>query len=75
MPVESAKSELMAALQKEAEAARRRSQRLVEIGKRMPNPHEQNELIAMALAEGAPPKPSTEPWNSCTHSSPSEHKD
>ena len=50
--MESAKSELMAALQKEAEAARRRSQRLVEIGKRMPNPHEQNELISMALAEG-----------------------
>ncbi len=42
----------MAALQKEAEAARRRSQRLVEIGKRMPSPHEQNELISMALAEG-----------------------
>jgi len=42
----------MAALQKEAEAARRRPQRLVEIGKRMPNPHEQNELISMALAEG-----------------------
>ena len=52
MPVENAKSELMAALQKEAEAARRRSQRLVEIGKRVPSPHEQNELIAMALAEG-----------------------
>jgi hypothetical protein len=50
--VENAKSELMAALRKEAEAARRRSQRLVEIGKRMPNPHEQNELISMALAEG-----------------------
>lgn len=47
-----AKSELVAALQKEAEAARRRSQRLVEIGKRVPSPHEQNELIAMALAEG-----------------------
>jgi len=42
----------MAALRKEAEATRRRSQRLVEIGKRMPNPHEQNELISMALAEG-----------------------
>ncbi len=52
MPVENAKSELVAALQKEAEAARRRSQRLVEIGKRVPSPHEQNELIAMALAEG-----------------------
>lgn len=50
--MENAKSELIAALQKEAEAARRRSQRLVEIGKRMPNPHEQNELISMALAEG-----------------------
>jgi len=50
--VENAKSELMAALRKEAEAARRRSQRLVEIGKRMPNPHEQNELISIALAEG-----------------------
>jgi len=50
--VENAKSELMAALRKEAEAARRRSQRLVEIGKRMPNPHEENELISMALAEG-----------------------
>lgn len=50
--MESAKSELMAGLQKEAVAARRRSQRLVEIGKRMPNPHEQNELISMALAEG-----------------------
>ena len=42
----------MAALQTEAEAARQRSQRLVEIGKRSPSPHEQNELIAMALAEG-----------------------
>jgi hypothetical protein len=52
LAVESAKSELIATLQKEAEAARRRSQRLVEIGKRMPNPHEQNELISMALAEG-----------------------
>ena len=50
--MESAKSELMAGLQKEAVAARRRSQRLVEIGKRMPNPHEQSELISMALAEG-----------------------
>lgn len=50
--MENAKSELVAALQKEAEAARRRSQRLVEIGKRVPSPHEQNELIAMALAEG-----------------------
>ena len=50
--MENAKSELIAALQKEAEAARRRSQRLVEIGKRMPNPHEQNELISLALAEG-----------------------
>ena len=50
--MENAKSELMAALRKEAEAARRRSQRLVEIGKRMPNPHEENELISMALAEG-----------------------
>ena len=50
--MENAKSELMTALQQEAEAARRRSQRLVEIGKRVPSPHEQNELIAMALAEG-----------------------
>ena len=53
--MENAKSELIAALQKEAEAARRRSQRLVEIGKRVPSPHEQNELIAMALAEGRAP--------------------
>jgi hypothetical protein len=50
--VEKAKSELIAALQREAEAARRRSQRLVEIGKRMPSPQDQNELIVMALAEG-----------------------
>ena len=52
MPVEKAKSELMAALQKEAESARRRSQRLVEIAKRLPNAQDQNDLIAMALGEG-----------------------
>jgi hypothetical protein len=50
--VENAKSELMAALKKEAEAARRRSQRLVEIAKRLPNAQDQNDLIAMALGEG-----------------------
>lgn len=50
--MDNAKSELIAVLQKEAELARKRSQRLVEIGRRMPSPNDQNELIAMALAEG-----------------------
>lgn len=50
--MENAKPELMAELQKEAESARRRSQRLVEIAKRLPNAQDQNDLIAMALAEG-----------------------
>lgn len=45
-------SELVAVLQKEAESARRRSQRLVELAKRLPTPQEQSDLIAMALAEG-----------------------
>jgi len=52
LPVESANSELMASLQKEAELARRRSQRLVEIAKRLPTPQEQSDLIDMAFAEG-----------------------
>jgi hypothetical protein len=42
----------MAELQKEAESARRRSQRLVEIAKRLTNAQDQNDLIAMALGEG-----------------------
>ena len=50
--MENAKAELMDALQREAELARRRSQRLVEIGRRMPGPQDQSDLIAMALAEG-----------------------
>jgi hypothetical protein len=52
LAVENAKSDLVAALQKEAELARRRSQRLVELAKRLPTPQEQSDLIAMALAEG-----------------------
>lgn len=52
MAVENPRSDLMAALQKEAELARRRSQRLVELAKRLPTPQEQSDLIAMALAEG-----------------------
>ena len=52
MAVESAKSELIASLRKEAELARRRSQRLVEIAKRLPTPQEQSDAIALALAEG-----------------------
>ena len=50
--MEKAQSELVKGLQKEAEAARRRSQRLVEMAKRQPNAQDQNDLIAMALAEG-----------------------
>lgn len=42
----------MAALQREAELARRRSQHMVEIGRRMALPQDQNDLISMALGEG-----------------------
>ena len=50
--MDNASSNLIAELQKEAESARRRSQRLVEIAKRLSNAQDQNDLIAMALGEG-----------------------
>ena len=50
--MENARAELVRALQNEAELARRRSQRLVELAKRLPTPQEQSDLIAVALAEG-----------------------
>ena len=46
------RTKLTARLQKEAELARQRSQRLVEIAKRSQNAQDQNDLIVMALAEG-----------------------
>lgn len=52
IPAVEKRAELMAALQTEAESTRRRSQRLVEIAQRQPNAQDQNDLIAMALAEG-----------------------